>query len=399
MKKTSMILGCIMSAILLVQACQKLEPSEPQEEDLLDGPMDDLSHAETQRFLDGDKTFNDEVFTIEKGLGPLFVANSCVSCHAGDGKGHPFSTLIRFGQTDETGNKFLHLGGPQLQNRAIPGYTPETIPAGATFSKLTPPAVTGLGLLEYVPDHLLLAMADPDDRDGDGIRGRVNWINIPSYVNPRAGGISQNGKYIGRFGKKASVYDLLQQTVDALSEDIGITSIYNPIDVYSKEEIDPEIETVKVNNLAFYLKTLKAPIPRHQDNPEVIKGKALFTQINCAACHRPTLKTGDAPIAALANQEFHPYTDLLLHDMGPALDDGYTEGSAKTAEWRTPPLWGLGLSRKSQGGKYYLMHDGRAQSIEQAIAMHGGEGSRARDAYNKLSDSDKTALLKFLESL
>lgn len=397
MKKTSMILGCIISAILLVQACQKLEPGEPQEEDLLDGPIDGLSYAETQRFLDGDKTFNDEVFTIEKGLGPIFVANSCVSCHAGDGKGHPFSTLIRFGQTDETGNQFLHLGGPQLQNRAIPGYTPETIPMGATFSKFTPPAVTGLGLLEYVPDHALFAMVK--ENEALGIGGRVNWIAIPSYVNPRAGGISQNGKYIGRFGKKASVYDLLQQTVDALSEDIGITSIYNPIDVYSKEEIDPEIETAKVNNLAFYLKTLKAPIPRHQDHPEVLKGKALFTQIACSACHRPTLKTGDAPIAALANQEFHPYTDLLLHDMGPTLDDGYTEGSAKTAEWRTPPLWGLGLSRKSQGGKYYLMHDGRANSIEQAIEMHGGQGSGSRDAYKKLSPADKVALLTFLESL
>lgn len=399
MKKTNLALFAIMSLILLGQACDKFEPSEPAEEDLLDGPMEDLTYEENQRFLDGDRTFNDEVFTIEKGLGPLFVTNSCVSCHAGDGKGHIFGSLIRFGQSDETGNKFLHLGGPQLQTRAIPGYQPEVLPPGAPYAVFTPPAVTGLGLLEFVPDSYLLATADPEDKDGDGISGRVNWIDVPDFVQPRLGSISQNGRYIGRFGKKASVYDLLQQTVDALAQDIGIASVYNPIDVYSGLEIDPEIETEKVNNLAFYLQTLKAPLPRNQDDDEVIAGKALFTQINCSSCHTPTLKTGDAPIAALANKEFHPYTDLLLHDMGPELDDGYTEGTAKSNEWRTAPLWGLGLSPDSQGGRYFLMHDGRAKSIEQAIEMHGGEAANSRDKYQKLAKEDKNKLLKFLKSL
>ncbi|MCI0922574.1 di-heme oxidoredictase family protein [Sphingobacterium rhinopitheci] len=399
MKKIYLVFLGIISLIVCVQACYKFEPSEPADDELLDGPIEGLSYAETRRFLDGDVTFNDEIFTIEKGLGPLFVANNCASCHAGDGKGHPFSTLNRFGQIDETGNKYLHLGGPQLQNRAIPGYLPETIPAGATFSKFTPPAVTGLGLLEFVPDEVLLAMADPDDEDGDGISGRVNWIDIPSYVNPRSGVIRQRGKYIGRFGKKASVYDLLQQTVDALTQDIGISSLYNPIDLYSGEEIDPEIETEKVNNLAFYLKTLKAPIQRNQEDPEVIYGKSLFASISCTSCHKPQLTTGNAPIAALAFKEFYPYTDLLLHDMGPELDDGYTEGSAKTYEWRTAPLWGLGLSPNAQGGQYFLMHDGRARSIEEAIEMHGGEAAQSRELYRNLSSNDKQVLIKFLKSL
>lgn len=388
-----------MALLTFANSCDQFEPGKPFEEDLLDGPMEGLSYSEMQRFIDGDVTFNDEVFTIEKGLGPIFVSNSCVSCHAGDGKGHPFSSLIRFGQVDETGNQFLHLGGPQLQNRAIPGYHPEVLPPGATFSKFVPPAVTGLGFLEFVTDETLLAMADPDDLDGDGISGRVNWITIPSFVNPRPGGVTQNGKHIGRFGKKASVYDLLAQTVDALSEDIGIASKYNPIDVYSGEVIDREIETMKVNNLAFYLQTLKAPLPRNQSNPEVIQGKALFEQISCVSCHKSKLTTGNAPIQALAYKEFYPYTDLLLHDLGPELDDGYTEGSAKTYEWRTAPLWGLGLSPDSQGGRYYLMHDGRAASIEEAIELHGGEASQSRQKYRDLPQQDKNALLKFLKSL
>lgn len=399
MNKINFALVGIVFLFASFQSCEKYEPIEPLDEELLDGSVEGLNYEETRRFIDGDVTFNDVVFTVEDGLGPVFVANSCVSCHAGDGKGHPFSSLTRFGQIDETGNMFLHLGGPQLQNRAIPGYVPETIPAGATFSKLTPPAVTGLGFLDLVPDHVLLAMADPDDADGDGISGRVNWINIKSYTTARNGGVVQNGKYIGRFGKKASVYDLLHQTVDALTQDMGITSVYDPIDVYSGEEIDPEIETQKVNNLAFYLKTLKAPVPRNQNDPQVIQGKSIFNAISCTSCHKPQLTTGNSPIAALANKDFYPYTDLLLHDMGPGLDDGYTEGSAKTYEWRTPPLWGLGLSKDSQGGSYFLLHDGRAKSIEEAIEMHGGEAENSKNMYLGLSDQDRNALITFLESL
>ena len=157
----------------------------------------------------------------------IFVASSCASCHAGDGKGHPFTTLTRFGQTDSTGNHFLDQGGPQLQNRAIPGYLPEQIPAGANFAKFTPPGNTGLGFLELVSDSDILAMADPNDADGDGISGVPNYNNLPGFVSPFPDAIPRGGKFICRFGKKAAVYSLLQQTVNAYNQDIGITSSFD----------------------------------------------------------------------------------------------------------------------------------------------------------------------------
>ncbi len=395
-------LKIIMAFIVMVTAvvaCQKLGPAGPEEDELLDGPIEGLTHEQSLRFLKGDIAFNDLVFTAEMGLGPVFVATSCGSCHAGDGKGHPFSSLTRFGQTDETGNKFLHLGGPQLQNRALPGYQPETIPEGATFSKFIPPAVTGLGYFSFVPDADILAMADPDDLDGDGISGVPAWVNIPGYVKPYPNAIKKNGKYIGRFQKKGSIYNLLHQTVDALNQDIGIASFYNRHDVYTKMDTDPEISLKTIHDIFFYLETLKAPIQRDQDDPTVMYGKKLFNQIGCEGCHKPTLKTGPSYIEPLSNVVFHPYTDLLLHDLGPELDDGYTEGSAKTYEWKTAALWGLGLSEDSQGGQYFLMHDGRARSIDAAILMHGGEGSKSRDNFKKLTKDDKDALLTFLKSL
>lgn len=389
----------ITTGIILTEACSKLEPSALAEDQLLDGPIEGLNYEQNRRFLAGDNAFNSEIFTVEKGVGPIFVATSCGSCHAGDGKGHPFTTLTRFGQVDETGNHFLNQGGPQLQNRAIPGYLPETIPTGATFSKFTPPGNTGLGLLELVADQDILSMADPEDANGDGISGVPNWNTIPTYIYPPANAITQNGKYICRFGRKGSIFNLLQQTANAYNQDIGITSVYATTDVYNHQEIDPEISTQTVNDVAFYLQTLKAPIQRNQQDPVIINGGTVFTQIGCEGCHKQTLKTGYSPIQSLSYKEFHSYTDLLLHDMGSGLDDGYTEGSAKTYEWRTAPLWGLGLSPKSQGGSYFLLHDGRATSVEQAIQMHGGEAIKAKTNYTTLSQADKDALLKFLKSL
>lgn len=388
-----------MASLLLVYSCEHFEPRAPLEEELLDGPIDGLTYAENQQFRAGDIAFNDEVFTASTGLGPIFVATSCGSCHAGDGKGTPFTSLIRFGQTDATGNKFLHMGGPQLQNRALPGYKPETIPAGATYSSFTPPAVTGLGYLQYVTDADIIAMSDPNDEDNDGISGVPNWMPLTHYVIPSTNAIVQNGKYIHRFGKKASVYDLLQQTVDAYNQDMGITSTFDPIDVYSGLSIQPEVSDLTIRNQVAYLNTLKAPIQRNKDDKRVINGKANFMKINCGACHKPELKTGYSPIAALSYKTFYPYTDLLLHDMGPGLDDGYTEGSALTSEWRTAPLWGLGLSPDSQGGQYFLMHDGRAKSIEEAILMHGGEAENSKIQYQNLSNAERADLIKFLESL
>ncbi len=398
MKKIK-VLTAIILIIIGVVACEKILPQAPSDDELLDGPVEGLNYEQNRRFLAGDVAFNDEVFTSQTGLGSIFVATSCGSCHAGDGKGHPFTTLTRFGQIDSTGNQFLHLGGPQLQNRALPGYTSEQIPAGATFSKFTPPANTGLGFLELVSDADILAMADPTDANGDGISGVPNWITLPSFIDPNPNAITQNGKYIHRFGKKAAAHNLLHQTVNAYNQDIGITSTFQPKDVYSGLNIDPEVSDLTIHNVVFYLQTLKAPIQRNQNDAEVMQGKNLFIQAGCESCHKQTLKTGFSTVAALSNKTFHPYTDLLLHDMGPGLDDGYTEGNAKTFEWRTPPLWGLGLSPNSQGGQYFLLHDGRAKSIEEAIQFHGGEAQQSNERFQQLSVQNKNNLIKFLKSL
>jgi CxxC motif-containing protein (DUF1111 family) len=399
MKNTYIILTVLAVIFAMLQSCSKFEPVAPANDELLDGPIEGLTSAQNAQFLAGDLAFNNEIFTSQSGLGPIFVATSCGSCHAGDGRGHPFTTLTRFGQIDSTGNQFLNLGGPQLQSRALPGFIPEQIPAGATFSKFTPPANTGLGFFELVHDSDILAMADPSDSNGDGISGVPNWNTIPIYVSIPTYSISRNGKYICRFGKKASIFDLLQQTATAYNQDIGITSAFEPKDVFSDKIIDNEVSDNTIRNVVAYLQTLKAPIQRDQNDPSVTEGKNVFVNLSCISCHKESLNTGFSPLAALSNKTFHPYTDLLLHDMGPGLDDGYTEGSAKTFEWRTPPLWGLGLSPNSQGREYFLLHDGRAKSIEEAIEMHGGEAIAVKNNYMSLSPSEKDKLIKFLKSL
>ena len=400
MKKNHLLSLLVLTALFaMLASCETLLPSAPDEEDLLDGTVTGLTPEQTLQFHRGDLAFNAEVFTAETGLGPIFVATSCGSCHAGDGKGHPFTTLTRFGQVDSTGNSFLNQGGPQWQNRALPGFMPEVLPLTSSASKFTPPANTGLGYLELVSEQDLLAMTDPDDANGDGISGEVNWNNIPATITPQPNAITRGGKYICRFGKKAGTYNLLQQTANAYNQDIGITSTFAPKDAYSGLDIDPEIPTKTIHDVVFYLQTLKAPIQRNATDAAVIAGQKIFTEINCSGCHKTLLRTGFSPIEALSYKTFHPYTDLLVHDMGPALDDRYTEGSARTAEWRTPALWGLGLSPEAQGGQFFLMHDGRAKSIEAAILLHGGEAAASKTKFQNLSQSDKSALLTFLNSL
>jgi CxxC motif-containing protein (DUF1111 family) len=399
MNRRTVVIVATLCFITSMIACDKILPKLPANDSILDGPVEGLTPEQHAQFLLGDVAFNDEVFTNEKGLGPLFVATSCGSCHAGDGKGHPFTTLTRFGQSDTTRNMYMNSGGPQLQHRAIPGFQPEQIPAGATSSNFTPPANTGLGFLDAVPDVTLLSMADENDLDGDGISGRPNWISIPQYCTERRATVHRNGKYIGRFGKKAAVYDLLQQTVNAYNQDMGINSTYEHYNTYNGQEADAEVTNKTVQNVVFYLQTLKAPIQRLVTNQDVQQGRQLFINTNCSKCHTPEMKTGEFPIAAISNKSFFPYSDFLLHDMGPGLDDHYTEGTALTSEWRTAPLWGLGLSKNSQGGSYFLLHDGRAKSIEEAIVLHGGEASQSKSQFQQLSSADKKRLLKFLESL
>ena len=394
----------LISASLIFYSCQKLEPSAPDADSVMDAPLDGLSPSQSRLFLEGADEF-DEIYNSKTGLGPLFVTNSCASCHGGDNRGHPFTVLTRFGQSDTTGNTYLHLGGPQLQDKALPGYQAETLPSGASSTRLIAPIVSGVGFLEHVPDADLMAMADESDADGDGVSGVVNYISLPEWVVPFDHAVSKNGRYIGRFGRKSAAYNLHHQTVMAFSQDMGITTSFMPDEIQGRPgpsplpAPEPDISKRSVNAAVFYLQALQHPIQRNADDPGVRQGAQIFEQIGCAKCHVPTLKTGHSEIAALSGVEFHPYTDLLLHDMGPELDDGYTEGSALTSEWRTAPLWGLGLAPEAQGGRYFLLHDGRAQSIQEAIYYHGGEASASAREFVELSKSDKDVLLGFLNSL
>ena len=389
----------LASLLPFLMSCEQIIPEAPAENELLDGPTEGLSHAEQRQFLDGDIAFNDEVFSSKTGLGPLFVATSCGSCHAGDGKGHPFTTLTRFGQTSPNTPPDLSIGGPQLQNRAIPGHQPEVLPNGVPFMKFTPPAVTGLGFLAALTDAQILQNVDSLDEDGDGISGKPNYIDPPDYFEQKWFHQPVNGRIIGRFGKKAAAIDLLQQTVGAYNQDMGITSTFEPTDPATQLTIDPEVSDQTIRDVVFYLRTLKAPIPRSEERNPVIRGKIVFNEIQCGSCHTPEWTTPISDVAALSNKTFYPYTDLLLHDMGPGLDDGATEGSAETYEWRTAPLWGLGLAPNSQGGSFFLMHDGRARSIEEAIMLHGGEAGSSKNQFIALSETDKEAIIKFLQSL
>ena len=387
-------------------SCNFIAPGPIAENETLDGPIEGLTLEQNALFVAGDEAFS-ATFTSKTGLGPTFVATSCGSCHTADGKGHPFTTLVRFGQADTTGNIFLTRGGPQLQNRAIPGHTPEQIPDGATSAKFTPPAVTGLGFLAALTDEQILANADPNDSDGDGISGRPNYIDPPDFFQPQWFHQPRAGKIIGRFGKKAAAVSLLHQTVNAYNEDMGITSDFrmeDPINYAVANQstdmvADPEVSAAVVQNVVFYIRTLKVPVRRNERNPEVIRGQQFFSELKCVACHLPEWKTPESDIGVLSYQIFYPYTDLLLHDMGASLDDGYTEGIALTSEWRTPPLWGLGLSKDAQGGEYFLLHDGRAGSIEEAILFHGGEADKSRQLFTQLTNEEKEALIRFLESL
>lgn len=406
-------------AFLSLGGCDALFPAAPSAESVLDGPIDGLTGSQMNLHAAGDAEFARR-FTSADGVGPIFVATSCAACHPGDARGHPVFNLTRFGRmVDGRFDHMEHLGGPQLQNRAVPGYVPEVVPAGVTgLTRLNAPAVTGLGLLEAVDDAAILGMADPNDADGDGVSGRVHFVDedelIPDLVSLDAVASAGtrlrriNGQYVGRFGKKARTINLVHQTIFAYAQDMGLTTEFIPRDLTNVQAVgssgedgapDPEVGSGALSNLIFYLRTLRPPPRRGAAHPDVVAGAKLFEQVRCSSCHVTTLTTGASNIAALDRKTFHPYTDLLLHDMGPALDDGYTEGNALTSEWRTAPLWGIGLAEASQGRRPYYLHDGRATTLEAAIAFHGGEASRSRAAYDTLSAEDRRRLLAFLRSL
>ena len=404
-KKSTLVLAGMVCMIAGILACNKLMPSMIDSSQGLCGPIE-LSNSQSVYFAKGNDAFFAN-FTASSGLGPYFVATSCGSCHGSDNRGHPFTILTRFGQTDSTGNHFLAMGAPQLGKFCLPGYTPEQIPVGATSSQFIAPITAGVGFLEAVPDSAIIAMAADNQHNPDGVRGHPNYNTVPAYVTPLNGSIQRaDGKYICRFGRKASTYNLLQQVATAYNHDMGITSSFMPNNPYNYLDQmpavatgTPEVDNTTVNAVVFYVTCLQTPVQRNPMDPGVQYGNLIFTNIGCAACHKQTLTTGYSPINALSYQTFSPFTDLLVHDMGPGLDDGYTEGNAKTSEWRTAPLWGLGLAPDVQGGQIYLLHDGRAHSIEQAIQMHGGEASVSAKRFNQLSVSDQKALVTFLKSL
>lgn len=406
--------------LVALTACSVMLPDAPDDTELLEGPLDGLSPAQLASFAQGDAEFS-RVFGATEGLGPVFVAQACVSCHAGDGKGHPLFNLTRFGRSGSSGfDPMRFAGGPQLQQRAVLRYVAEVVPGGVTgVAVFTAPAVTGLGFLEAVDDSTLLRLQDPDDANGDGISGRVQLLDAHDLLvavtslealtsdGPPTRGQPINGQYIGRFGKKGITVNLLHQVVTAYHEDMGLTSDFIPDDIYNPQVgtfatdavPDPEVASSVVSAVTFYLRTLRMPPRRGRDDAQVVAGEATFAAVGCTACHLPSLRTGASAVVPLNQVEFHPYTDLLLHDMGPDLDDGYTEGIALTSEWRTAPLWGLGLAARSQGGQVHLLHDGRAKSLTEAIDFHGGEAAVSREAFRALSQAERDAVLRFLESL
>jgi CxxC motif-containing protein (DUF1111 family) len=400
----------LVLAAFVAGACSELLTSAPDDADLFDAPLEGLTASELASFVRGDEEFGRR-FSAASGLGPAFNNVSCASCHSGDGRGRLENSLFRIGS--DADDFLTHLGGPQIQDKAIAGYGAEPVPAGVAVSVRLPPPVFGAGLIEAIPEAAILANADENDANGDGISGRPNWVRALDYV-PHT---EQNGGTalrIGRFGRKAQTSTILQQTVEAYHQDMGITSEFrpsenrNPLATSPVEThdhaADPEISTATVQAVVHYLRVLAPPAPGGSPSAgsgaeqPVTTGQSLFASVGCAQCHTPTLTTGAHTIAALAHKPATLYSDLLLHDMGDALADNRPDGGASGREWRTTPLWGLRLMRQFLNGQAFLMHDGRARTVEEAILLHGGEGLKARNAFAALSASERAALLAFVES-
>jgi CxxC motif-containing protein (DUF1111 family) len=393
----------VAGAAITLGSCSDLLTVAPDAGDVLDGPLDGLTSTELAAFIRGDEEFGRR-FAPAMGLGPIFNDVSCAACHSGDGRGRPENALVRIGSPDD--DMYRSLGGPQIQDRAIPGALAETTPPGVHVSLRLPPPVFGVGLIEAIPEAAILAHADPDDANGDGISGRPNWVTPPAWVPAIEPG-SGTELRIGRFGRKAQTSSILQQTVEAYLQDMGVTSHFlpdenrnplagNPHDAADLVD-DPEVPASTVFAVVNYLRLLAPPAPGPA-TPVRERGGAVFSDIGCATCHVPTLQTGNGVVAALTNRPVTLYSDLLLHDMGDALADHRPDGQASGREWRTTPLWGMRLIRQFLNGEVFLLHDGRARTIEEAILLHGGEAQRSRDLFNALPASDRAALVDFVGS-
>ncbi|HTR81159.1 MAG TPA: di-heme oxidoredictase family protein [Bacteroidota bacterium] len=371
---------------------------------------------------------------VNSGLGPIYNNVSCSSCHHNDGIGIPTagdpqsSLLVRISMPggDAHGGPLAVPGfGTQVQDKAVFGKTPEatvvisysyqtfSFPDGEQYELRAPtytltdlyagaggvlisprlaPPVFGLGLLEAVPDYEILSNAD---NEGNGVHGKPNYVWDQSTQSVK----------LGRFGWKANVASLLTQVAGAYNQDMGITnkifrdesSLGQP--QYDSLKDDPELPDSILNAVKFYVQTLAVPARRNVTDPGVIHGEQLFMNAGCAGCHRETMTTGvNVAFPALSNQMIHPYTDLLVHDMGPGLADNRPDYQADGQEWRTAPLWGLGLFATVNFPAYYL-HDGRARTLIEAIMWHGGEAEAAKTNFSKLNKEDRDALEAFLKSL
>ncbi|MEX2295301.1 MAG: di-heme oxidoredictase family protein [Gemmatimonadota bacterium] len=391
--------ACLIAALA---GCDTLFTGAPDDADLLDAPFPELTSEERAAFTRGDEAFG-RAFTPADGLGPIFNDRSCAACHSGDGRGLPGNILVRIGVAPGFSRE---IGGPQIQTRAISGAVPEAIPSGVATSRRLPPPVFGVGLIEAIPIELIAAREDPDDLDGDGISGRASWIAPPDWVPTDEPG-GGTGLQLGRFGRKAQVTNLLQQVVEAYHQDIGITTDFLPLEnenplsgagTRSADRIpDPELPEGEVRAVVEYLRMLAPPAPGEM-TPHRVEGAAHFEEVGCAACHVAELQTGNHRITALAYRPVPLYSDLLLHDMGEALADNRPDGAADGREWRTAPLWGLRVMRDFLAGEAYLLHDGRARSVEAAILFHGGEAASSRAAFEALNTEDRVALLDFVET-
>lgn len=406
-------------------------------------PLANLDASGSKRHFLADEAFGQQFVTAPAsqfgGLGPLFNQNSCKACHVRNGRG-----IIPQQEGDTGSGLLLRLSvsgagatgeilpvpgfGGQLQNKAIFGITPEgqlskseiqqiitylegtqvtlakpayhianpykPLPADVLISPRLAPPIHGLGLLEAIPESDILALADEFDANGDGISGKPN----------RVWDVLKKSVQLGRFGWKAEHPDLQQQAASAAHDDMGLTNFLYPTEHCQGQDnclsglqtsTDVDDETTRL--FAFYCQTVAVPAQRDYDKPEVIKGKKVFEQLKCMSCHTPKHITGNHSIAALSNQTIYPYTDLLLHDMGEGLADNRPAFSATGKEWRTPPLWGIGLTRVVNS-KATFLHDGRAKTPEEAVLWHGGEAEKSKEGFRNLSKQDREALIAFLNS-
>lgn len=409
-------------------------------------PAPNLSAKAFDKHLEGDVEFEAAFVTapavVNPGLGPIYNNISCINCHTRDGRGRPpemdekfVSMLFRLSlpKSDDTEDGKAPIPvpgyGTQLNNRAIVGseaegtvkiiYSEQTLtaedgtrvhlrypnytitdtykplPKKIEISPRIAPVVFGLGLLEAIPESTILTYADESDANGDGISGRPNYVW--DVVHKKTA--------LGRFGWKANQPNLLQQVASAYHDDMGLTTSLFQIENSAgqtqnrKNNSKPEISDEILDVVTFYVQTLAVPARRDLNDPEVIHGEQLFTQAECAKCHLPTLRTGVLQgVPSVSNQTIHPYTDLLLHDMGPGLADDRPDFKASGTEWRTPPLWGIGLVRTVNGHTNFL-HDGRARNLMEAILWHGGEAEKSRRSTLQMSKTERNALIAFLESL